>query len=145
MEVFIAPLRLWALSHWSSQDSPSRGTGSHFQPPHPARPRPANSSPLLPAPAPPPDTTSLGLPTSAPPLVKIPGRKACLHHLTGSGRSPGGGNGNLLQHSCLENPMDRGLSMGVCKEWDTTEVTEHARTHLRKRQLCPGPDHPLRV
>ena len=24
----------------------------------------------------------------------------------GSGRSPGGGNGNLLQCSCLENPMD---------------------------------------
>ena len=24
------------------------------------------------------------------------------------GRSPGGGHGNLLQHSCLENPMDRG-------------------------------------
>ena len=27
---------------------------------------------------------------------------------SGSGRSPGGGNGNPLQHSCLENPMDRG-------------------------------------
>ena len=26
----------------------------------------------------------------------------------GPGRSPGGGNGNLLQYSCLENPMDRG-------------------------------------
>ena len=25
-----------------------------------------------------------------------------------SGRSPGGGNGNPLQYSCLENPMDRG-------------------------------------
>ena len=25
-----------------------------------------------------------------------------------SGRSPGGRNGNPLQHSCLENPMDRG-------------------------------------
>ena len=24
-----------------------------------------------------------------------------------SGRSPGGGNGNPLQHSCLKNPMDR--------------------------------------
>ena len=27
---------------------------------------------------------------------------------SGSGRSPGGGNGNLLQCSCLENPVDRG-------------------------------------
>ena len=26
----------------------------------------------------------------------------------GSGRSPGGGNGNPRQYSCLENPMDRG-------------------------------------
>ena len=26
----------------------------------------------------------------------------------GWGRSPGGGHGNPLQHSCLENPMDRG-------------------------------------
>ena len=25
-----------------------------------------------------------------------------------SGRSPGGGHGNQLQYSCLENPMDRG-------------------------------------
>ena len=29
--------------------------------------------------------------------------------IPGSGRSPGVGNGNPLQHSCLENPMDRGV------------------------------------
>ena len=28
--------------------------------------------------------------------------------IPGSGRSPGGGHGNLLQCSCLENSMDRG-------------------------------------
>ena len=28
--------------------------------------------------------------------------------IPGSGRSPRGGNGNTLQYSCLENPMDRG-------------------------------------
>ena len=28
--------------------------------------------------------------------------------IPGSGTSPEGGNGNLLQYSCLENPMDRG-------------------------------------
>ena len=27
----------------------------------------------------------------------------------GSGRFPGGGHGNPLQYSCLENPMDRGV------------------------------------
>ena len=28
--------------------------------------------------------------------------------IPGSGRSPGGGNGNPHQYSCLENPMERG-------------------------------------
>ena len=28
--------------------------------------------------------------------------------IPGLGRSPGEGNGNPLQYSCLENPMDRG-------------------------------------
>ena len=37
----------------------------------------------------------------------------------GSERSPGGGNGNLLQYSCLENPMDREVH-GIIKELDTT-------------------------
>ena len=30
----------------------------------------------------------------------------------GSGRCPGEGNGNPLQYSCLENPMDRGAWWG---------------------------------
>ena len=29
--------------------------------------------------------------------------------IPGLGRSPGGGHGNTLQYSCLENPMDRGV------------------------------------
>ena len=45
--------------------------------------------------------------------------------IPGSGRSPGGGNGNPLQYSCLENSMDRGAWWatvhGVAKELDTTE------------------------
>ena len=28
--------------------------------------------------------------------------------ISGLGRSPGGGDGNTLQYSCLENPLDRG-------------------------------------
>ena len=39
----------------------------------------------------------------------------------GSGRSPGEGNGNPVQYSCLENPMDRGAWRGtvhgVAKSW----------------------------
>ena len=42
------------------------------------------------------------------------------------GRSPGGGNGNTFQYSCLENPMDReawqAIRHGV-KESDINEVT----------------------
>ena len=29
--------------------------------------------------------------------------------IPGLGRSPGGGYGNLVQYSCLDNPMDRGV------------------------------------
>ena len=41
--------------------------------------------------------------------------------ISGLGRSPGEGNGNLLQYSWLENPMDRGawraIVHGVEKSW----------------------------
>ena len=33
---------------------------------------------------------------------------ADLGSIPGVGRSPGGGHGNPLQYSCLQNPMDRG-------------------------------------
>ena len=41
--------------------------------------------------------------------------------IPGSGRSPGEGNGNPLQYSCLENPMDGGYSPWGHKESDMTE------------------------
>ena len=45
--------------------------------------------------------------------------------MPGSGRSPGGGNGNPLQYSCLKNPMDRetwqATVHGGCKKSDTTK------------------------
>ena len=41
--------------------------------------------------------------------------------IPGSVRCPGGGHGNPLQYSCLENPMDRGARQatvhGVVKSW----------------------------
>ena len=45
--------------------------------------------------------------------------------IPGSGRAPGGGNGNPLQYSCLENPMDRGACTAIVHgvtELDMTEV-----------------------
>ena len=51
----------------------------------------------------------------------------------GLGRSPGEGNGNVLQYSCLENSMDRGTRWGTVHgvaESDMTECTcACARTH----------------
>ena len=51
-----------------------------------------------------------------------------LGSIPGSGRSPGGGHGNLLQYSCLENPMDRGAwkatDHGVAKS--QTQLTKHS-------------------
>ena len=48
-----------------------------------------------------------------------------LGSIPGLGRSPGEGNGNPLQDSCLENPMDggawRATVHGVAKESDMTE------------------------
>ena len=46
-----------------------------------------------------------------------------LGSISGSGRSPGEGNGNSLQYSCLGNPMDRG-AWGH-KESDTTWQVNH--------------------
>ena len=52
-----------------------------------------------------------------------------LSSIPGLGRSPGEGNGNPLQYSCLENPLDRGAWWatvhGVTKESDmiATETT----------------------
>ena len=47
-----------------------------------------------------------------------------LGSIPGSGRSPGEGNGNPLQYSCLENPMDRGAW------WATAHGVAKSRTRL---------------
>ena len=51
--------------------------------------------------------------------------------IPGLGRSPGGGNGNPLQYSYLENPMDRGAWQatvhGVAKS--RTRLSDLARSH----------------
>ena len=48
--------------------------------------------------------------------------------IPGSGRSVGGGHGNPLQYSCLENAQRSlaGYSPWGCKASDTTEVTQSA-------------------
>ena len=58
--------------------------------------------------------------------------------IPGSGRSPGVGNGNPLQYSCLENPMDRGVwqatvygsqRMGHNSACMWTRAHAHTQTH----------------
>ena len=52
--------------------------------------------------------------------------------ILGSERAPGKGNGNPLQYSCLENPMDRGVGYSPWghKESDMTErLSTHTHTH----------------
>ena len=52
--------------------------------------------------------------------------------ITGLGRSPGEGNGNPLQYSCLANSMDRRVwwaTVHGVAESDMTEATWHARMH----------------
>ena len=44
--------------------------------------------------------------------------------IPGSGRSPGGENGNPLQYSCLENPTDRGAW------WSAVHEIPKSRTRL---------------
>ena len=65
------------------------------------------------------------------------------------GRSPGGGNGNPLQYSCLENPMDRGAWFtevhGVTKSCTQLSMCAlslyHHYNFLRKEKflkMCPS-------
>ena len=53
------------------------------------------------------------------------GDKGDAGSIPGSGRSAGGGNGNLLQYSCLENSMDRGVW------WTAVHGVAQSRTRLK--------------
>ena len=66
--------------------------------------------------------------------------------IPGWGRSPGGGNGNLLQYSCLENPMDRGAwwstVCGVTKDSDMTKQLNTYTNALIRINLSLKPAFP---
>ena len=47
----------------------------------------------------------------------------------GLGRSPGGGNGNLLRYSCLENPMDGGEWQATVHGVAESDMTECLSAH----------------
>ena len=57
--------------------------------------------------------------------------------IPGSGRSSGGGHGNPLQYSFLENSMDRGAwwatAHGFAKSWTEAISTAQHSTHIRNQ------------
>ena len=65
----------------------------------------------------------------------------------GSGRSPGVGNGNLFQYSCLENSVNRGAYWttvrGFAKTW--TQLGDWAHTHCKNISYFSFMDHSLVV
>ena len=67
------------------------------------------------------------------PMVKNPLTRAenirDVGSVPGSGRSPGEGNHNLLQYSCLENPMDRGAWWGTVYEVAESDTTQQLSIH----------------
>ena len=61
-------------------------------------------------------------------MVKNPaanaGDIADVGSIPGSGRSPGEGNGNPFQHSCLENHMERGAWQATAHGVTQSDMTE---------------------
>ena len=45
--------------------------------------------------------------------------------IPGSGKSPGGGNGNPFQYSCLDSPMDRGAWQAIVHRVAESDMTQH--------------------
>ena len=56
-------------------------------------------------------------------VKKPPASARDVGSIPGLGRSPGGGHGNPLQYSCLENPMDREAW------WATVHGVANSQTH----------------
>ena len=69
--------------------------------------------------------------------------------IPGSGRSPGEGNGKLLQYSCLENPMERGVwqarVLRGAKSW--SNMTKHTcvACKTKAKVLVWNPQIPFKV
>ena len=74
-----------------------------------------------------PHHTESGLPGDA--VVKnLPAKAGDAGSVPVSRMAPGGGHGNPLQHSCLENPTNRGAWWATVHGVAESDTTEHTRT-----------------
>ena len=72
-------------------------------------------------------------------MVKnLPANAGDAGSVPGSGRSPGGGNGNSLQYSCLKNPVDRGAWRATV-HGVTKSQTQLSGSHLYEIMVNPEP------
>ena len=73
------------------------------------------------------------------PVVKDPpanvGDERDVGSIPGSGRSPGVGNGNSLQYSCLENSMDREAWKAAVREVTKSYTRLSTHTHTSKTEV----------
>ena len=71
-------------------------------------------------------------------VKNLPANARDVGSVPGSRRSPGGGNGNPLQYSCLENPMDRGdwqaIVHGITKNQTRLSMGLVALQHVESPQ-----------
>ena len=65
-------------------------------------------------------------------VKNLPANAGDADSIPGSGRSPGGGNGNPLQYSSLENPSDRGAGQATVHEVAKSRIqlSTHACTDM---------------
>ena len=69
-------------------------------------------------------------------MVKnLPANAGDAGSIPGPERSPGGGNGNPLQYSCLEIPMDRGAWRATVRGVSESRTRLGNSTHWGKRDL----------
>ena len=76
-------------------------------------------------------------------MVKNPPTKAGdirdVASIPGSERSPGGGRGNPLQYSCLENPMDRGACQAMVHRVAKSQIQlKRLSTHIGRFNSLPS-------
>ena len=65
-------------------------------------------------------------------MRNLPASARDLGSIPESGRSPGGGNGNPLQYSCLESPMGRGAWRATVHGVTQSPWLTHTKTHTDK-------------